>query len=277
MTNQSLQFLFYRLKQPELTREQNEAKVCQEIFLCKLGSDEQLSSRVAIKGGIIIDYLSNKQRGFTKDIDFDFIKFPLSPDGIKAFIDRLNSTPCYKNIAISIDTIEELRHKNYSGKRVKLLFCDNISSFSLIVDIGVYLPLFSRNKKIEYEMAFGGKTHLTINSIERIIAEKLSTFAIYGVDNSRTKDFFDAYFFIKRFKFDSTQVVKILNSLLVKRENYYKSLDLAIVEIENTLNDKTYRLSLEKSDRNWLGVNVGAAITEMNEFLTQIRKHSYKK
>lgn len=37
-----------------------------------------------------------------------------------------------------------------------------------------------------------------------MIAEKLSTFAIYGTDNTRDKDLFDAYWLITRIQHDKT-------------------------------------------------------------------------
>ncbi len=111
----TLSFLYQRIKKAELTKEQAESKVCQEIFISKLGNDKQLSSKVAFKGGIILDSLSKGQRGFTKDIDIDFIKYPLSEDGIFVFINQISQNEPYSNIVITVKNIDDLRHKNYLG------------------------------------------------------------------------------------------------------------------------------------------------------------------
>ena len=69
MKELTLKFLYSRLKSKELSKEQTESKVCQEIFISKIGNNKDLSKKVAFKGGLIIDSLSHGQRGFTKDID----------------------------------------------------------------------------------------------------------------------------------------------------------------------------------------------------------------
>lgn len=247
----SLKFLYSQIKKPEYTKEQIESKVCQEIFIMKLGSSELKSKRVAFKGGLILDSLAKGERGYTKDIDFDLIKFPLSKEGVSSFIDNLNEVDIYKNIRIEIEKEEELRHKHYKGKRLTLSFSDGKNKFNLMLDVGIYIPIIKKNISYNYQIAFGGVTKILVNPIERILAEKLSTFAIYGTDNARYKDLFDSYYVIKRFQFDKSLVKKILNILLVTKTHYFKKIDLALLEIKETLKNKKYVLELNKSTRNW--------------------------
>lgn len=251
MMEQSLKFLYSRIKKPEYTKEQAESKVCQEIFIMKLGASEILSKRIAFKGGIILDSLARGERGYTKDIDFDLIKYPLSNEGLSSFVDDLNKVDAYRNVIIKIESQEELRHKNYKGKRLMLSFSDSINKFSLMVDVGIYLPIIKKNLFHDYEVAFGGSTKILVNPIERMLAEKLSTFAIYGTDNTRSKDLFDAFYIISNFKFDCGIVKKILNIILVKKSHYFKTLDIAINQVKETLNDKAFVNELNKSTRNW--------------------------
>lgn len=82
MKTQTLKFLYSGLKRKELSKEQIESKVCQEIFISKIGNNERFSKKIAFKGGLIIDSLSHGQRGYTKDIDFDFVKYPLLDEGL---------------------------------------------------------------------------------------------------------------------------------------------------------------------------------------------------
>ena len=267
MMEHSLKFLYSRIKKPEYTKEQAESKVCQEIFIMKLGASELMSKRVAFKGGLILDSLARGERGYTKDIDFDLIKYPLSKEGLQVFIDDLNNVGIYKNISIHIESEEELRHKNYKGKRLMLAFSDSISKFILMVDVGIYLPIIKKNIFHDYEIAFGGSTKILVNPIERMLAEKLSTFAIYGTDNTRSKDLFDAYYIINNFKFDNILVKKILKILLVTKTHYFKKLDLAILEIKETLNDKMFVNELNKSTRNWTKSSVQEVIKGILSFL----------
>lgn len=267
MRNESLKELFHRIKRPTLSKEQAESKVCQEVFVAKIGSDPVLSKRICFKGGLILDRLAKGQRGYTKDIDFDLIQYPLSEEGLRSFFERVSGLPPYENVSISIERIEELRHKNYQGKRLFLSFYDGESKFALTVDVGVYLPILKRNHSYGYEVAFGGTSTLQVNPIERTIAEKLSVFAIYGTDNIRDKDLFDAYWLIKRFRHDQKLVGRMLFEILVKRGHYFKSLARAVEEIETTLSDESYRETLGKSRKNWVDVEISEIIQSIDDYL----------
>lgn len=268
---QSLKYLYSRIKKPELTKQQAESRVCQEIFILKIGSSPTLSKRVAFKGGLIIDSLARGNRGYTKDIDFDFIKYPLSNDGLNSFIDDLNNIKIFSNIKISISKIEELRHKHYQGKRITLLFNDMINEFTLMVDVGIYLPLIKKNISYDYQVAFGNHTKIMVNSIERMVAEKLSTFAIYGTDNTRSKDLFDAYYLISRYDFDNLIVKKILNKILVSETHYFKKIEYGLNEIIACLQDKKFVVELKKSDRNWLNQSTENVISKIIDFVNNLK------
>lgn len=268
--NESLQYLYFRVKKSSITKEQAQSKVCQEVFISKLGSDLDLSQRVSFKGGIIIDFLSGGQRGFTKDIDFDLIKYPISEDGITSFINKINNVNVFANIKITIDKLESLKHKNYEGKRALLSFSDGTSIFKMTVDIGAYYHLVKRNSSIDYVVAFGEKRKLLVNPIERMLAEKLSTFAIYGLDNSRDKDYFDAIFLLNNFEIDHASLNKMLNQILVRKNHYYKTLRLGINAIIDTLSDKNYQNMLDNSKRNWQKINVSDSSKHLFAFLNDV-------
>ena len=270
MNNFTLNFLYSRLKKPELTKEQTKSKVCQEIFISKIGNNKDLTKKVAFKGGLIIDSLSQNKRGFTKDIDFDFVKYPLSLNGIQGFIDSLNSVNPYQNIFISIVSINELRHHNYRGKRVVLAFSDNIDVFNLTLDIGVFLPLYKKNYIYEYRVAFGETSNICVNPIERMIAEKLFTFAIYGTDNTRDKDLFDAYYLLTTFSCDKKLIKKMLNSMLVTKKHYFKNLELAFASVRQTLLNRDYIVYLKKSTKNWINEDVDIIVDNLNNYLYEL-------
>ena len=272
MKIQKLKFLYTRIKSPDLTKEQAESKVCQEILISLIGNNKEISKRVAFKGGVVIDKLAKGKRGYTKDIDFDFIKYPLSDEGINDFFIQLNESNLYPNIKLNPISINDLRHKNYLGKRVLIRFYDGESSFFLTVDIGVYIPLFKKNLSLEYELKFGNKTSILINPIERIIAEKISTFAIYGLDNTRTKDLFDAYYLIHSFDFDSECVTKMLTQILVLKGHYYKTFEQATQSIVSTLDNSTYKKELIKSDKNWIDEPTETIIENIKAFLLKLIK-----
>ena len=252
--DQSLDFLYHRVKNSNIRVEEAQSKVCQEILVSKIANDDFLNSRVAFKGGLIIDAITKGKRGYTKDIDFDLIKYPLSDEALTDFFSRLNESNIYKNIIIEISAIKELRHKNYQGRRMELYFSDGVSKYKLTVDIGIFVPLIKRNLRFEYNVAFGGSHYITINPVERIIAEKISTFGIYLTDNTRVKDLYDAYYLITSIDHNKQVVIRMLKELLVTKTHFYKSFDIAINAIVDTLKDKEYIKQIEQDKRNWTDV-----------------------
>ena len=271
MINYSLKFLYSRIKKPTLSKQQTQSKVCQEIFISKIGSHQNLSSKIVFEGGLIVDALSKGKRGYTKDIDFDFIKYPLSNESISLFVDELNESNDFRNIKIEIESIDELRHKNYHGKRVLLRFFDESDAFHLTIDVGVHLPLIVKNATFKYDVAFGYKTKILINPIERMIFEKVSTFAIYGTDNTRDKDYFDLFYLLTTFTYSPIIVSKMMKRELVVKKHYYHSLKEMVNAIKQTLLDKTYQAFLSNSQKNWLNSDFETTNKEVLSFLDKLK------
>lgn len=263
----SLKFLYQRIKNPKLTREEAESKVCQEILVAKIGNSSNFGSKVSFKGGLIIDSLVDGKRGYTKDIDFDFIKYPLSKEGLDSFFECLSTSKPYENISIKVEETTELRHKNYQGRRVFLSFNDKEINYHLTVDIGIFVPLIKQSVKYEYNVAFGGKSQLNISPIERIIAEKLSTFAIYLTDNTRIKDLFDAYYLLTNIIHKKDIVMKMLKKILVSKNHYYKNMAFALASIKNTLTDKRYFELIRNDKKNWTGVDPKIVVEKVIHYL----------
>ena len=116
------------------------AKICQDIILNKI-SKSKMNKNVTIKGGVVMYGLSNDRRRATRDLDLDFIKYSLSNESIKKFIDTLNLVN--DGIKVYIDgEIQELHHQDYKGKRVNFILKDEKnSSISAKLDIGVHKKL----------------------------------------------------------------------------------------------------------------------------------------
>ena len=64
------------------------AKICQDIILNKIYKSS-MSHNVTIKGGVVMHEISNDRRRATRDLDLDFIKYSLSAEAIKNFIEKL--------------------------------------------------------------------------------------------------------------------------------------------------------------------------------------------
>jgi len=102
------------------------ARTAQEVIL-ELISASPLSRNVTIKGGVVMQQLSKDSRRVTQDIDFDFVRYSIADESIRRFIQLLNLNN--RDIAITISgKIEELKHQDYSGRRIHVLLSDQAGS-----------------------------------------------------------------------------------------------------------------------------------------------------
>ncbi len=81
--------------------------------------------------------LSGSARRATQDMDLDFVRYSLSDESIRDFIEKLN---CIDGITIRIDgEITPLSQQEYNGKRVFVVIEDNTGhSFRSKIDLGVH-------------------------------------------------------------------------------------------------------------------------------------------
>ena len=113
-----------------------EARVCQDVVL-KAISESTMNRNVTIKGGVVMRSITSDVRRATRDIDFDFIKYPIDESAIRDFIKKLN---VLEGISLQISgEVEELSQQEYRGKRVWVLIKDDTGhSFKTKMDLGVH-------------------------------------------------------------------------------------------------------------------------------------------
>lgn len=66
------------------------ARVCQDVILKKIVATSQ-EENISVKGGVLLCAYSGDARRATRDIDLDFVRYPLSEEGIRRFFNALNS------------------------------------------------------------------------------------------------------------------------------------------------------------------------------------------
>jgi predicted nucleotidyltransferase component of viral defense system len=116
------------------------SKTCQDVVL-QMISASSLKQHVTLKGGVVMQHLSKDIRRATQDIDFDFIRYSLSDDMIRSFIQRLNEASGSFVIAIK-EPIEPLKHQDYQGKRLHIQISDQQGTvIDTKLDIGVHKDL----------------------------------------------------------------------------------------------------------------------------------------
>lgn len=163
---------------------------------------------MTIKGGLVVQKLSNNLRRVTKDIDFDFIHYSLSDSVIEKIVYSLN---CVDDLSITyVGCFTELNQQDYKGKRIYLNISDHYNnSIGTKIDIGVHNNLDIYQEELLIDVCIQEDAiQLLVNSREQIIVEKLKSLLRFMSTNTRFKDVFDICFLLEDCD------VKILKSIL---------------------------------------------------------------
>ena len=164
-----------------------EAKLCQDIIISAI-SKSSLNRNVTIKGGVVMRSLSGEVRRATQDIDLDFIRYSISEESIKLFVEKLN---CLEGIQLKITSpIEELKHQDYKGKRIHIEVSDTEGNvLSSKMDIGVHKDLDIEQEEYCFDVCYNEKSaSVLINSKAQMITEKLKSMIRFGTRSTRYKD-----------------------------------------------------------------------------------------
>lgn len=252
--------------------EQNaNARVCQDIVL-KAISLSKLSNNVTVKGGVVMRSITNNIRRATQDLDLDFIRYSLSDEAIKAFINELN---CLEGISIEvIGQIEPLSQQEYNGKRIHIRISDSFeNSVTSKLDLGVH-----KNMKIEQEefcfdvcMDDDG-AYLLMNTKEQIFSEKLRSLLRFGPFSTRYKDIFDLCYLS-----DNTDKEKLLECIKTyifeDKETRENNIDDIILRVKKTFTNRKYSSSIKNSRKqsDWLGIGIDSAFLKILNYLETLK------
>lgn len=228
-----------------LTRELAAARVCQDIIL-KAIAEGPFSRNVTIKGGVVMRSLTNNNRRATRDIDLDFIHYPLNEEAIREFVNKLN---CIDGIHIEIDGgITELKHQDYNGKSIEVIINDdNGNTIKSKIDIGVHKHLEIEQDIYCFDICLDDKgASLLKNTVEQSFVEKLRSLLKFGVYSRRYRDLYDMYYLKD---VSSKEKMNNLIRILIYDDPgmYENSVDDIIRRIEKTFKDDQYLKRVSES------------------------------
>lgn len=231
-----------------------EARLCQDILL-KAIAESSLKRNVTIKGGVVMRNLSKSARRATQDIDLDFIRYSISDESVRAFIEKLNQM---EGLRISLSSpIKELNHQDYSGKRI---FVDIVDEFDYHIegkiDIGVHKDLDVEQEEYCFDICFQEDgASLLMNTKEQIITEKTKSLLRFLTRNTRYKDVFDIYFL--KDTVDSEKLKHCMSRYIYEDDTLaVNRIEDVISRLEAIFSDKGYIREIKRSRKNWLGIDV---------------------
>jgi predicted nucleotidyltransferase component of viral defense system len=265
----NLEELARKVKNEGYSEVNAEARVCQDIVL-KAIAQSSLNRNVTIKGGVVMRSITGNYRRATQDIDFDFIRYSLSEDSIRAFIEKLN---CLDGIKIRISgEIEELSQQEYNGKRVYVSIEDDTGhSFMSKIDLGVHKNVQIEQDEYCFDVCMDDVgASLLINSKEQIFAEKLRSLLRFGPLSTRYKDIYDMCYLSDRI--DNSKLIACLDTYIFAdskmRENNMNDI---IRRVDLTFSNRLYRRNIARDSKaNWLGIPFEKAFQQIRDFLKGI-------
>jgi predicted nucleotidyltransferase component of viral defense system len=246
-----------------------EAKVCQDIVL-KAISESSLSRNITIKGGVVMRSITGNIRRATQDMDLDFIRYSLSEDAIRAFIEKLN---CLEGITIRIaGDIEELSQQEYKGKRVIVVIEDDSGhSFTSKIDLGVHKQVQIEQDEYCFDVCLDDTVaSLLINSKEQIFTEKLRSLLRFGPLSTRYKDIFDMCYLTEYV--DIERLKECFDTYIFQDPGMRETnLDDVLRRVKRTFSDRLYISNIDRSRRaNWMNVSVREAFDRIRSFLNSL-------
>ncbi|MCF7926984.1 MAG: nucleotidyl transferase AbiEii/AbiGii toxin family protein [Candidatus Izimaplasma sp.] len=220
------------------------------------------------KGGTIMYQLTKEVRRSTEDVDVDLIKINIMNQNLINVLNQIGAIDTGNEVSFNVveEQIETLKHENYDGKRVILLFKDKLNNtLKLKLDIGIHTNYQIRQSLILFDLISSDKgIELLANPIEQMIVEKTSSFIQFGLLSTRMKDLYDIFYLISNHQYSKKMIIEIIEALFIDTKRI-KSLDQYVEMMENLLQSDMLTNNMKRSD-NWTDTDVRSIIIKLNTF-----------
>lgn len=251
-----------------LNEQKASIKVCLDVFLYKLARS-RYKENVTIKGGAVMQNISNYLRRFTKDIDFDFIHYSLSEDAIRKFISDLNRKDDDVIIEI-VGKINDSKQQDYHGKKIKVVLKDQFGNkINGSFDIGVQSDTsVIQNNLVFYVGKNKQEVTLLANSIEQIFTEKLKSLLKHNIRSTRYKDIYDFYYLINEQPINKKLLKMYINRYIIKDSSIKYSDIYSISEAIRILsNREDFKSNIDESNDRWIDESIDNIIFSICDFI----------
>lgn len=260
-----------RIKSEGYGEEDAQSKLGQDIVL-KAIAESGMAYNATIKGGVVMRSISGNVRRATQDLDLDFIRYSISDESIRRFIEKLN---CLDGLTIKLHgKIIPLNHQDYKGKRIFISIADSEeTTISLKMDLGVHRDLSVEQDEYAFDVGFqNDAVSLLINSPAQMITEKLKSLLRFGARDSRYKDIFDICYLSDRVDID--QLKEYIQKYIFEDASLHNVTNMSAVirRIESIFKNQEYLRELQKSNKNWLDISTDEVLEKNLMLLRSIEK-----
>lgn len=246
-----------------------EEKLAQDIVL-KAIAQSGLKANMTVKGGVVMATLTHDIRRTTMDLDIDFIRYSLADASIDAMVERLN---CVEGVTITrVGDIQELKHQDYSGKRI-LLSLRDIEGFVIQykLDIGVHVIAEVEQHEMDFDLSHiqSEPAQLLANGPEQVFVEKLKSLLRLGSISSRGKDVFDMAYLSGQI--DGSVVRALVDVYIFSdgRMREHRVSDM-VERLRSVFSDRGFVAMLASRRMNWLQIQPQMAMDKIISFLESL-------
>ena len=167
--------------------------------LLKRISVSNYKDKFIIKGGLLLSSIFGINLRSTMDLDATIKGLPLDRVTITKVINEIISIDLNDNIKLEIENIKDIREEElYSGFNVNLKAEFDGLKTNLMIDITTGDVITYKEVEFKYTTLFDNEIiNIMSYNYETILAEKYESIIGRNIDNTRMKDYYDLYMFVK--------------------------------------------------------------------------------
>lgn len=194
-----------------------------EGFLRRL-SASSYRDRFILKGGLLLQCLSESSPRTTKDIDLLGKGIPNDAVQMKITISEIcqtseNDALCFDHESLKFEDITE--DNKYHGIRISIpCYLGNIHN-TIQVDIGFDDAVEGSFQKIDYPILVDGRSFSMLSyPLASVIAEKFEAMVALADINSRMKDFWDVAYLLENYDIPDVKLLQALRATFQRRSTH---------------------------------------------------------
>lgn len=167
--------------------------------LLKRISLSKYKDKFIIKGGLLLSSIFGVNLRSTMDLDTTIKGLSLDRDTITRVINEIISIDLNDNIKLEIENVKDIRQEElYSGFNINLKAEFDGIKTNLMIDITTGDVITYKEVEFKYTTLFDHEIIKIMSyNYETILAEKYESIISRNINNTRMKDYYDLYMFVK--------------------------------------------------------------------------------
>ena len=167
--------------------------------LLKRISISNYKDKFIIKGGLLLSSIFGVNLRSTMDLDTTIKGLPLNKDIINKVIGEIINIDINDKIKFEIVNIKDIREEDlYSGFNVNLKANFDGLKTNLMIDITTGDVITYKEIEFKYKTLFDNEIiNIMSYNYETILSEKFESIISRNIENTRMKDYYDLYMFVK--------------------------------------------------------------------------------